>query len=215
VFQRYMADYGSGTCDLWNKPAAHAYVNTLSRLRRGWAAELCMKLRTECLQLRAMISHQRRNESVALRNIRERCPACNQATETAHHFLLECPVYAATRDAMMVVLQAHAPQHLAAIQSASPETAWRLLLADAVLGKGPPLQRPRLLLPNGITCWMEQEMQRHHLYGLQPLVQQPQQQQQPSPMEAIATYVVDAWKMRSAALNGRGTNGGDPMVSSP
>jgi hypothetical protein len=222
VFQRYKHHYGVGASDN-TKPAAQGYINTLSHLRRGWAAELCMKLRAECLQLRAVTSHNRRQESVAARTMREKCPACKQAAETAHHFLLECPVYAATRVAMMDALRAHAPQQLAAVQSASPETAWRLLLADAMLGKGPILQRHRPLMPHGITCWMEQQMQRHNHHGMQPLAQQPlelqrqqqQQQQQrqwPSPMEAIATYVVDAWKMRSAALNGRETNGGDPMV---
>jgi hypothetical protein len=52
-----------------------------------------------------------------------------------------------------------------------------------------------------------------HQHAIQQ--QEQHQQQRPSPMEAIAAYVVEAWKMRSAALNGRGTNGGDPMVSSP
>jgi len=42
--------------------------------------------------------------------------------------------------------------------------------------------------------------------------QQQQQQQLPTPMEAVATYVVEAWKQRSAALAGRGTNGGNPVV---
>jgi hypothetical protein len=31
-------------------------------------------------------------------------------------------------------------------------------------------------------------------------------------MEAVATYVIEAWKLRSAALAGRGTNGGNPVV---
>jgi NAD(P)H-hydrate repair Nnr-like enzyme with NAD(P)H-hydrate epimerase domain len=31
-------------------------------------------------------------------------------------------------------------------------------------------------------------------------------------MEAIANYVIEAWKLRSTALAGRGTNGGDPVV---
>jgi hypothetical protein len=46
-----------------NKPVASAYVTKLSQMHRGPAAELCMKMRLECLPLRAIHSCQRRNET--------------------------------------------------------------------------------------------------------------------------------------------------------
>jgi hypothetical protein len=261
VFQRYKDAFGLGDTK-HNKPSARGYINVLSCLKRGYAAELCMQLRAECLQLRAMHSTARRNETAVARSLRESCPSCQQAAETAHHFLLECPAYAASRNTMLEVLQAHG--QLAAIQADSPEQSWRLLLADRVLGAGPIAERPRRQqhIPQqqqapsaeqqrqhaqstGQQQQQQQQQQRHALptgqEGQEPpngqeqqqqqrqalpsgqqqqqqqrqlpsTGQQQQQQQQPTPMEAIATCVIEAWKLRSAALAGRGTNGGNPVV---
>jgi hypothetical protein len=74
-------------------------------------------------------------------------------------------------------------------------------------------------LPTGLQQQQQQQQRRRRLpptgqqqqQGLQ-LPSTGEQQQQPTPMEAIATYVIEAWKLRSAALAGRGTNGGNPVV---
>jgi hypothetical protein len=258
VFQRYKDAFGPGDSN-HDKVSARGYIKVLSHMKRGHAAELCMHLRAECLQLRAMHSIPRRNETVVARNIRESCPCCQQAAETAHHFLLECPAYSASRHRMFEVLQAHGK--LGAIQEGSPEQAWRLLLADNVLGVGPIIhrstnwqrnthqqqqrapptgQQPRTLhhhqqqrappMGQQPRTLHQQQQQRAPLMGQQPrtlhqqqqqrapsMGQQPrtlhqQQQHQTTPMEAVADYVIEAWKLRSAALTGRGTNGGDPVV---
>lgn len=241
VFQRYKDAFGPGDMN-HSKPAARGYINILSNMKRGYAAELCMQLRAECLQLRAMHSTTRRNETMVARSLRESCPSCQQAAETAHHFLLECPAYAASRSTMLEVLQAHG--QLATIQADSPEQSWRLLLTDRILGVGPITGRPRRqqhthqrqqtmatgqqqqrqVSPTG----QQQQQQRQAPPTRQqrlrqaPLIGRQQQQQrqvpltgeqqQPTPMEAVATYVIDAWKLRSAALAGRGTNGGNSVV---
>jgi hypothetical protein len=224
VYQRYVGTFGTGHSN-HNKPSACGYISTLSNMHRGKAAELCMQLRTECLQLKALHSHQRRNEDAMARTSREKCPACQQAPETTHHFLLECPAYSANRTMMFNTLRATMPQQLAAIQSRSPEQAWRLLLSDAVLGKGPTQPQRQLRQPLGIQWCMQHTTQQQPQQAPQAgnarqrstARQRPRRQhadQQPglSAMEAVATYVVDAWKLRCAALAGRGTNGGDSMV---
>jgi hypothetical protein len=56
-----------------------------------------VKLRTECLQLNALHAYQRRNETETARSQRRRCPCCDAADETTHHFLFACPAYDARR----------------------------------------------------------------------------------------------------------------------
>ena len=123
---------------------------------------------------------------------------------------------------MFEVLQAHGK--LGAIQEGPPEQAWRLLLADDTLGVGPIINRstrqrnthhqqqrapPTGQQPRSLH---HQQQQRAPPMGQQPRNLHHQQQHQTTPMEAIADYVIEAWKLRSAALTGRGTNGGDPVV---
>ena len=55
ILQNYTVAFGPGVIKQ-NKPVARAYVTTLSQMRRGLAAELCMKMRLECLPLRAIHS---------------------------------------------------------------------------------------------------------------------------------------------------------------
>ena len=45
----------------------------------------------------ALHAYQRHNETETARSQRRRCPCCNAADETAHHFLLACPAYDARR----------------------------------------------------------------------------------------------------------------------
>jgi hypothetical protein len=192
MLSSYDECYGAGLIK-FQKPAARSYVTTLSNMGRGLAAELCMRLRVQCLQLHAMHTHERRNESTGARHARMQCPCCQHAAETPYHFLLECHAYAALRDPMLRALQSIKPQRAEAIQSETPERAWRLLLADDILGAGPRIRRP---FAAGQHHMQMQQLQQHEL----------------TLMELVAGYVIGAWQLRSAVLAGRGTNGGNPMV---
>jgi len=144
-----------------------------------------MQMRVEALPLKCIHSHSRHGESAAQRTQRESCPTCCAAPETVAHFLLECPAYAAARTVMMQVLRQRHPEVIAAMDGLAPGESWRRLLADDVLAA--PMQR----------------------VGSQ---QVGHQQHTMSPVDAVADYVMAAWHLRSTALAGRETNGGDPMV---
>jgi hypothetical protein len=189
-FMQYANHFGAGAVR-HDKPVARAYISALSAHGRGPAAELCMRLRTQALQLRALHSAQRRNESAEAQRLRELCPCCQQAAETTHHFLLECPAYAEHRARKLEVIQAKLPQQHAAILAAMPPDGWRLLLSDAVLTNALP--------------------RRSRGGAAQPREQQQQQLQQTSAW-AVAGFVVEAWKVRNTALTGRGANGGNAMA---
>ena len=190
VATQYANHFGAGAVR-HDKPVARAYISALSAHGRGPAAELCMRLRTQALQLRALHSGQRRNESAEAQRLRELCPCCQQAAETTHHFLLECPAYAEHRARMLEVIRAKQPQQHAAILAAVPPDGWRLLLSDAVLTNALP--------------------RRSRGGAAQPREQQQQQLQQTSAW-AVAGFVVEAWKVRNTALTGRGANGGNAMA---
>jgi len=186
TLQNYVAAFGHGLIKQ-HKPATRAYVTKLSQMRRGLAAELCMKMRLECLPLRASHSHQRRNETIVQRAQRESCPACNNAPETLAHFLLECPAYSACRNTLFAKLQETAPATLAVIQAGPPATTWRMLLTDDVLGNDDHARQ----VPTGTES-----------DGASVVTS----------MRAVADYVCDLWKLRNTALTGRGTNEGNLMV---
>jgi hypothetical protein len=191
VWEGYAQRFGMGAVHR-DKPAARTYIAALSAQNRGPAAELCMRMRVQALQLRAMHSHQRRNETAAARMLRESCPCCHQAAESAHHFALECPAYAEPRATMLEVLHAKQPQQHAAILAALPATGWRLLLSNAVLDTA---CMPRVC--GGALRQQQQQQQRQHVV---------------TSAGAVADFVMAAWQIRNAALTGRGANGGNAMA---
>ena len=65
----------------------------------------------------------------------------------------------------------------------SSPVAWRRLIDDSVIGQE--------------VAVVENEQQKIN---------------KKKKMAAVAEYMIAAWKLRSAALTGRGTNGGDPVV---
>jgi hypothetical protein len=202
VATNYIQHFGAGMVK-HDKPAARAYITMLSAHGRGSAAELCMRLRTQALQLRALHSGQRRNESAEAQRLRELCPCCQQAAESTHHFLLECSAYAEYRGHMLEVLQTKQPEQHAAILAATPPNGWRLLLSNEVLATAAVSRRAR----RG-ELHQQQQQQQQQLSRQQ---QQLQQLQQTSAW-AVAGFVMEAWKVRNTALNGRGANGGDAMA---
>ncbi|KAF8069361.1 LINE-1 reverse transcriptase-like [Scenedesmus sp. PABB004] len=114
VARRYREAFGSGVFSTRSftrragVPCARDYLGWLCSPggpRRGRPAELLMRLRMECLPLRAAHSHARRGESIARQAERERCPCCAaRAPESAAHFLFECG--APGRPARLVALLA-------------------------------------------------------------------------------------------------------------
>jgi AraC-like DNA-binding protein len=94
VWSRYKTAFGvADTTPGRPRPQPYTLKLTEEHVCKGHAAQLCMQLRMECLPLRAMHSYARNKESAAARQIRQQCPVCNTAQETATHFLLECPAY--------------------------------------------------------------------------------------------------------------------------
>jgi hypothetical protein len=91
---------------------------------------------------------------------------------------------------MMLHLTITSPQTVAALQT---ESQWRHLLTDAVIGVSPSAAVPTggeehgMLVAHTTTAAAETA-------------------------KAVLDFIVTAWKMRSTALNGRETNGGDAMV---
>jgi hypothetical protein len=162
-----------------------AYVTKLSQIRRGPAAELCMKMRLESLPLRAIHSCQRRNETTVQHTQRESCPACHSAPETLAHFLLQSPAYSACRTTLFNKLQETVPATLAAIQAGPPAHTWRVLLTDDVLGNDEPAR------PAGA--------EREDASAV-------------IAMRAVADFVCEIWKLRNTVLTRRGTNEGNLMV---
>ena len=82
------------------------------------------------------------------------------------------------------------PDALAVIQAGSANDTWRLLLKDDVLGNDDTVQEDMADTTNALT------------EGGSAV----------TAMKAVADFVCDAWKLRSTALAGRGTNEGDLMV---
>jgi hypothetical protein len=193
IVHRYNEAYGVGeiiTGINGSHPAARKYINRFTHKGRGLPAQLCMQLRTESLPLRCIRSKARRGETHVAQTAREQCPICKSSQETPSHFLLHCPAYNVHRERMMLHLNISAPQTVAALHADS--TRWRALLADGILGASPraaalATEEDIIQLANTTTAAAETA-------------------------KAVADYIVTAWKMRSTALNGRETNGGDAMV---
>jgi hypothetical protein len=200
VATSYVQHFGAGMVK-HDRPAARAYITMLSAHGRGPAAELCMRVRTQALQLRALHSGQRRNESAAAQRLREACPCCQQAAETTHHFLLECPAYAEHRGRILEVLQTKQPEQHAAILAATPPDGWRLLLSNEVLAVAAVPRRSRRRQSH------QQQQQQQQLSQQQQL-----QELQQTSVWAVAGFVMEAWKVRNTALTGRGANGGNAMA---
>jgi hypothetical protein len=104
---------------------------------------------------------------------------------------------------MLEVLQTKQPEQHAAIMAATPPNGWRLLLSNEVLATAAVSRRAR----RG-ELHQQQQQQQQQLSRQQ---QQLQQLQQTSAW-AVADFVMEAWKVRNTALNGRGANGGDAMA---
>jgi hypothetical protein len=92
----------------------------------------------------------------------------------------------------MLHLTVSSPQTVAMLQADS--TQWRALLADTILAASP-RAAARAADEDG-----EQKQQHHTTTAAAETA------------KAVADYMVSAWKLRSTALNGRETNGGDAMV---
>jgi hypothetical protein len=172
-------------------PAARQYISRFTHQGRGIAAELCMQLRTESLPLKCIRSKARRGETHVAQTAREQCPVCKHAPETPAHFLMQCPAYHAHRERMMLHLTISSPQTVSALQADT--TQWRHLLTDDIIGAAPhvavtaPGEEQEMLVANSTSAAAETA-------------------------RAVVDYIVTAWKLRSTALNGRETNGGDAMV---
>lgn len=202
VAARYVAAFGRGLLE-GGKPAPREYMRWLAGRGRGLPAELLMRLRVECLPLRAMHSHARPGESQQQRVQRERCPCCPvPAAETVAHFLFECP--ALGRPARLAAL-------LAAVRDA-PAAQGRHLhgvlvrrLCRAGIGAAAAGGVAAVAAgPASADAALELELARRWLLG-------PCLRSEPVAL-AVADYVVDVWRWRNAALDGRGADGGDPAV---
>jgi hypothetical protein len=179
---------------------AQSYFVALSHVRRGKAAELCLKLRVQCLQLRGAC-HKRPSEAAAAFSERCVCPCCGLHAETMQHFLLECPAYAAQRQSMFAALAR--TSHKMPVFETLPvaERCWKLM-DFGFWGEGgdrAPVVR------HGEGAGM----------GASRVVGGANRSEE---VVVIAAFVADAWKHRSAhllacsALNGRGTDGGNSEV---
>lgn len=128
VLSRYNTAYGCVHAK--HVGDARGYFQHLSAHKRGAAAELCMKLRVECLSLHAMHSHRRGRETLVAQQQRELCPCCKQASETAHHFLFGCSSYNQQRMKLTTALQQVAPAKFTELMGMQQEQQWRQLLND-------------------------------------------------------------------------------------
>jgi hypothetical protein len=203
VAARYVAAFGGGLLEGGNKPVAREYLRWLGGQGRGLPAELLLRLRVECMPLRAMHSHTRPRESEHQRVQRERCPCCTApAPETAAHFLFGCA--APGRPARLAAL-------LAAVRDA-PVAQGRHLHGVLVrhlyrAGVGAAAAGGFAAVaaePARAAAALELDLARRCLLG-------PCLRSAPVAL-AVADYVVDIWRWRDAALNGRGADGGDPAA---
>ena len=159
---------------------AQQYWTALGSMGRGRAAELMLRLRTECLQLNAMHSHSRARETAAARAQRQRCGCCNVGVaETAEHFLVECT-------------NTHAPR--AVFEAAVAEIDSHKLQAWQAL---PLKERVVKLVDPGY--WGEG--------GQQQAAVDAEQRDSLNITKHVATFICDAWKARTTALTGRETEG--------
>jgi hypothetical protein len=214
VCARYADHFGAGLMVVGMggmHPTARKYVTRLSSIKRGWPAELCLKLRVESLPLKCMHSKLRKNETLVAQQRRQLCPACKQASETAAHFLLQCNAYRSLRNVMMLHLTTHFPQMVADVTA--DHNKWRLLLQDEVL-----LTRGATNIPSthGAAAAAAACGGAAAAPGAAAVLGTAADCGATSIDAAeimpVADYVVAAWQIRSAALAGRETYGGDAMV---
>jgi len=130
---------------------------------------------------------------------RQMCPCCGLHKESVQHFLLECPEYSSCRQHMFAALAGASPRALSLFQALSAaEQCWKLFDFDFWGGEG----RAGLGLLSlagrgqGLQCAQGGRV---------------------GAVGVIAGFVADAWIRRSGllacpALNGRVTNGGNPVV---
>jgi len=106
------------------------YIQTLSHARMSTAAELCLKLRTECIQLRGThTAHKHRDEPAIDYKARTTCPTCKSTRETISHFLLECPTHTSARQTLYeTLLEIDEQKATVMMQITDPDTQWRTLL---------------------------------------------------------------------------------------
>jgi hypothetical protein len=103
---------------------------------------------------------------------------------------------------MLEVLHTKQPQRHAAILAATPPNGWRLLLSNEVLATAALSRRSRSVeLQQQQQQQEEQQQQREQRLQLQQ-----------TPAWAVASFAMEAWKVRNTALTGRGADGGNAMA---
>jgi hypothetical protein len=100
---------------------------------------------------------------------------------------------------MMLHLTVSSPQTVAALQGDASK--WRYLLTDAIIGVSPRAA--------GAAAVEEGDMQPAAVAAAAAAERTTAAAET---AKAVMDYIVTAWKLRSTALNGRETNGGDAMV---
>jgi hypothetical protein len=201
------------------QPQARQYIDYLTSHGRGLPAELIMGLRIESLPLKCMHSHQRSNETIVQQQQREVCPVCKQSAETPAHFLLDCPVYNAARTTLFNILHTTHPNKMSAVAHMPSTQVWRALLADDIIK---PAAAANAVAVGHENAPLEAAsaaaaiMGEGHgaVAGAGPAVGVVGDVHAGrfTALHALADYVMTAWKLRSTALAGRETNGGNPMV---
>jgi len=185
---------------------AQSFFVALSHMGRGKAAELCIKLRAQCLQLGGTY-HQRPSETAAAFAERRMCPSCGLHAETMQHFLLECPAYGAQRRSMLAFLSEVACDKMLEWESLPVvEQCWRLLDFEFFGGGGYGVPGGDLAREGaGMGASSASGVARGGLVTRHGIV------------AAIAGFVADAWIHRSSRLHappstGAGPNGGNSVV---
>ena len=127
VQERYVADYGMPAQS--SSGVAQHYITHLSSIGLGYAAELCLKLRCECMHLNGMHLWQR--QVAAAHQQRFECPCCHAAVESRQHFLLECSTTQAARQQLFDRLHSIDGQLLNTFRSLPIDQQTRQLLNPA------------------------------------------------------------------------------------
>jgi Reverse transcriptase (RNA-dependent DNA polymerase) len=106
------------------------YFRDLTYTGRGYAAQLIMQLRLECLPLNAATwrSKRQRAETAVQATNRQQCPCCRSCAETTTHFLMECTNHASDRQIMWQHMQQIAPQKFDELQAMdTPQRAQQIM----------------------------------------------------------------------------------------
>jgi len=179
--------------------------------QRGYAAELLMKLRLECLPLRVWAN---RDAAPAARERAHACPCCqaqppsappsSNPRETLHHFLLDCNQYHEARQVMLAGLQTAAPQAYTHFTGLPPSAKCHMLLRPDLWGSGGGEEQQ-----GGGQQHQQQPQPQQHAPMPAPVATT---REQAAAVAHIATFITTAWQRRNTALSGRETNGTHPMV---